>query len=340
MNQTAAKTNDLELRNSTILIIDDNPTSLAVTATYLEESGFIVLVAKDGESGLKQAKYNPPHLILLDVVMPGIDGFETCRRLKHYDTTKDVPVIFMTGLTDTEDKVKGFEVGAVDYVTKPIQRGELLARINTHLRMQALTQQLQRKNLELQQQAFELKVAKEMAECAYIQLQRLAGLDGLTQIANRRRFDEHLSQEWRRMVRDQTPISLILCDIDYFKPFNDYYGHQAGDNCLRQVAQTIDRLVKRPADLAARYGGEEFAVTLPNTGVEGAVQIAELIRFEIEQLKIPHHRSDVSSYVTLSLGISSQVPGYESRSESLIAAADKALYTAKQQGRDRYYLAL
>jgi diguanylate cyclase (GGDEF)-like protein len=338
MSATATVISDLEIKNSTILIIDDNTTVLNIAVEYLQESEFVAVVAQDGESGLRQSNSARPNLILLDVLMPGIDGFETCRRLKADRETKDIPVIFMTALSNTEDKVKGFEVGAVDYVTKPIQREELLARITTHLRIQALTQQLQKQNQQLQQQALELKQAKETAEAAYREIKRLANLDSLTQVANRRRFDEHLSQEWRRLAREKAPLSLILCDIDYFKPYNDYYGHQAGDATLKQVAQAIEGVIKRPADLVARYGGEEFAIILPNTGMAGAVKVAQLIQMEIKRLQIPHAHSQVSPFITLSLGITSQVPDPDLPPESVIAHADKALYAAKKQSRDRYSL--
>jgi diguanylate cyclase (GGDEF)-like protein/PAS domain S-box-containing protein len=166
-------------------------------------------------------------------------------------------------------------------------------------------------------------------------LQRLANIDGLTQVANRRRFDEWLRQVWRQLTREQVPLSLIFCDVDHFKLYNDTYGHQAGDNCLQQVAQAISRQVKRPADLVARYGGEEFAVILPNTPGEGALAVAQTIRQEIHSLKIPHAQSRVSEYVTLSLGVVSMVPTQGLSPEDLISNADKALYKAKEQGRDR-----
>jgi diguanylate cyclase (GGDEF)-like protein len=318
----------------TILIIDDNPINLRVAVDHLEDSGFTVLVSQDGESGLMRAQYARPHLILLDVLMPGIDGFEICRRLKLNPITRSIPVIFMTALSDIEGKVKGFRQGAVDYVTKPIHGDELFARITTHLRLQALTQQLQHQNKLLEHQTLELRQAKDRAELISQELHRLANLDGLTQIANRRRFDDYLQQEWHRLAREQAPLSLILADIDYFKRYNDDYGHQAGDTCLIQVAQTINRVAQRPADLVARYGGEEFVIVLSRTDLQGAVQMAARIQASVQQLQIPHRGSEVGSYVTLSLGISSQIPNLNHRSESLISAADQQLYQAKQRGRN------
>jgi diguanylate cyclase (GGDEF)-like protein len=338
MSEARSDVTDLNWKKFTILIIDDNSVNLRVAVDYLQESGLTILVAKDGERGIKQAKDPRPDLIVLDVVMPGIDGFETCRRLKMEEETKDIPVIFLTALSDTGDKVKGFQYGAVDFVTKPIQREELLARIGAHLRIQALTQKLQEQNHKLKQQALELKIANEAAEAANRKLARLVNLDSLTQIANRRHFDQHLNREWRRLMRDGAALSLIMCDIDYFKNYNDYYGHQAGDDCLRRVAQAIARIPERPGDLVARYGGEEISAILPYTNAQGAVQIAEVIQLAIKQLQIRHHRSYVSQHVTISMGISCLVPDRDRRLESLIAAADRALYIAKERGRNMYHL--
>jgi diguanylate cyclase (GGDEF)-like protein len=203
-------------------------------------------------------------------------------------------------------------------------------------------------------QQFEIDLVKQLAtqvaiaiqqselyqqlQTANQQLQRLASLDSLTSVANRRRFDNYLEQEWRRMAREQAPLSLILCDIDCFKAYNDTYGHLAGDDCLQQVARAISHVVKRPADLVARYGGEEFAVILPNTKTEGAIQIAEKIRSRVKALRIVHANSRFRQHVTLSLGVASTIPGDESSPTILIAAADRALYQAKAQGRDRVIL--
>jgi diguanylate cyclase (GGDEF)-like protein len=334
-----------------ILVVDDIPANIKVLLGFLTANNFNVLIAKNGEMALKIAETKLPQLVLLDVMMPGIDGFETCKQFKANPKTQDIPVIFMTALSETVNKIKGFEVGAVDYVTKPFQQEELLARINTHLTIRQLQQQLQIQNAELEtkhyltlqlnaqlqheieeRQKVEIALLKANAE-----LQRLACMDSLTQIANRRRFDEYLQQEWRRTVREQTPLALIMCDIDYFKYYNDTYGHQAGDDCLQKVAFEINQVLKRATDLVARYGGEEFVIILPNTPAAGALHVAQNIQKAILELKIVHSQSSVSDYVTLSMGISSTTQSLFSP-EALVTVADHALYEAKNQGRNRIIL--
>ncbi|MBD0336505.1 MAG: diguanylate cyclase, partial [Cyanobacteria bacterium Co-bin13] len=171
------------------------------------------------------------------------------------------------------------------------------------------------------------------------QLKKIAFLDGLTQVANRRRFEQYLSQEWRRLAREQAPLSLIMCDIDYFKNFNDIYGHQAGDGCLRRVARALSRSIKRPADLVARYGGEEFAVILPGTDLAGAESVAEDMRIAVRSRRIPHAGSQIETFITLSLGVATCIPTPSGSPEMLIGRADEALYRAKHTGRDRIVLA-
>jgi diguanylate cyclase (GGDEF)-like protein len=309
--------------NGIILVVDDNPTNLAVLSQALKEAGYKIRVAIDGFSALEQVEYEPPDLILLDIQMPGIDGIETCVKLKVNPVTFDIPIIFITASSGTENIVKGLSVGAVDYITKPFHKEEVLARVKVHLQLRFLT-------CKVQEQAIALQAANQ-------QLERLANLDGLTQVANRRCFDERLEQEWKRHAREQSPLALILCDIDYFKRYNDYYGHQAGDACLKRVAQTLEASVQRSTDFVARYGGEEFVIILPNTSFDGAIHIAELIQINIRHLEIPHVQSDANPYVTISLGISSKIPTLETSSISLIASADKALYVAKKYGRNSYY---
>ena len=167
------------------------------------------------------------------------------------------------------------------------------------------------------------------------ELERLANLDGLTQVANRRYFDARFSHEWQRCARERCPLSLVLCDVDYFKRYNDRYGHPMGDDCLKQVARVMGQVATRPADLAARYGGEEFVLLLPNTSGDGAVQVAEALRHAISDLQIPHGDSDVSLGVTLSLGVASVIPSPDTSGEVLVLQADEAMYEAKEQGRNR-----
>jgi len=310
----------------TILIVDDDITNLKVAMEPLKAEGIETLTARDGASGISRAELTRPDLILLDVQMPGIDGFETCRRLKANPATREIPIIFMTALNNIEDKLRGFAAGGVDYVPKPFQIEELMARVNTHL----LLYRLQR---DLQAEIHERKQAEAALRRANQELQRLAVLDGLTQIANRRRFDQYLAAQW-----EQAPpqlVSLLLCDVDYFKRFNDGYGHPAGDRCLQLVAQAISRGVGRAQDLVARYGGEEFAVILPDTDHEGAMQVALAIQREIAALHLAHVHSEVKPYVTLSIGVATIAPGLGALPSSLVDAADAALYQAKQEGRNR-----
>ncbi len=241
----------------------------------------------------------------------------------------------MTALSDTSDKVKGFEVGAVDYITKPIQQEEVLARVSTHLTVRNLQMKLQKQNKLLQEEISERKKAEVALQIANEKLQRLATIDGLTQVANRRRFDEYFDQVWNQMIRQQSNVSLIMIDIDFFKKYNDSYGHQQGDDCLKQVAQSIYSTAKRAGNLVARYGGEEFVVVLPNSTIDEANHVGEAILSSIQQLEIPHNQSSVSKFVTLSLGISGTSPERDIPPESLITIVDKALYEAKEQGRNR-----
>lgn len=308
--------------SAVILIVDDNHTNLSVLSKVLKGAGLKVRVAIDGGCAIEQVEYDPPSLILLDIQMPGIDGFETCQRLKTQTHTQDIPIIFMTALTDMEHKIKGLSLGAVDYITKPFQEEEVLARIRIHLKLRFLTQKVMEQANALQE--------------ANLQLQRLANLDGLTEVANRRHFDKYLEEQWQHLTENNAPLSLILCDIDYFKSYNDYYGHQAGDYCLKQVAYALSLAVKRSGDLVCRYGGEEFAIILPDTNLKEAIKVAEEIILAVKKIKIPHDRSQVSKYITMSLGIGSQIPTQELRSKSAIATADTCLYEAKKQGRDRY----
>lgn len=290
----------------TVLIVDDAPENIAILGETLAEE-YDVIVARSGEEALRLIEMTPPDLVLLDIVMPEMDGLEVCRRLKDEETTRAIPVIFITARIGEQDEQTGLELGAVDYIAKPFSLPIVKARVRTHL---------------------ELKRHRDA-------LENLSSIDGLTGIPNRRRFDEFFSREWLRAARSGQPISLIMLDIDYFKAYNDTYGHLEGDVCLRRVAQGLKNILRRPSDFVARYGGEEFVVVLPDTDSDGALVIADRLRREIESLCLEHTQSSVSEYVTVSLGVATTVPsGGEDRTE-LVRQADTTLYKAKGLGRNR-----
>lgn len=310
-----------------VLIADDEPLTRLQIKRAMKQLGYRVAEAVDGAECLDLYTQLDPDLVLLDALMPVMDGFTCCAKLQALSAanrTYPTPVLMITALEDEESVDRAFEVGAVDYVTKPIH----WAVLNQRVRRLIQQAQLQHQQALLHQQLAEANLA----------LQRLATTDGLTGLANRRHFDEYFNQEWRRIARDQQPLSLILCDVDFFKLYNDTYGHQAGDYCLKSVAKAIRNMVKRPADLVARYGGEEFAIILPNTDVIGAIAVAKAICAQIKALNLPHSRSKVAEYVTLSMGVATTIPLLEAGAESLLKTADTALYQAKAEGRNCYYL--
>ncbi|MBL1174586.1 diguanylate cyclase domain-containing protein [Pantanalinema sp. GBBB05] len=318
-----------------ILIVDDLPDNLQLLSRILTRQGYEVQAVGSGRAAIAAVQTQIPDLILLDICMPEMDGYEVCQQLKQNPSTQDVSVIFISALDELGDKVKAFKTGGVDYITKPFQIAEVVVRVKTHMTLRHLQQQLQRQNALLQQEVCDRLAAEAALQTANQELQRLAHLDGLTQVANRRCFDNYLTQEWRRLAREQLPLSLILCDVDFFKQYNDSYGHQVGDECLRQIAKAIRSAINRPADLVARYGGEEFAVILPNTPLSGAVQVGQKIQSQVAQLQIAHIGSQISPFVSLSFGIASIIPMPDGDVTLLITATDRALYQAKLAGRDR-----
>ncbi|ERT06175.1 diguanylate cyclase domain protein [Lyngbya aestuarii BL J] len=492
-----------------ILVVDDLPENLRLLQEMLVKQGYNVRFANSGKLAILSLSRFQPDLILLDIMMPDIDGFTVCQQLKANPETENIPVIFMSALDDGTNKVKGFQVGGSDYITKPFIAEEVLARIRYQVSLKSLQQQLQHKNQELIQQNKQLQKAqyetkllleatwtiekshtleeaissildvicqnigwdygegwlpnpdkdvleyipqfkscsaafgrfqeqsrlitfasgeglpgriwqshkpewiedcstcsetvylrtqlvvdaglkavfgvpvvesekllailvfyqtqavpyqsrtvelvqavatqlssplqqaqlKQELQRANLELELLANLDGLTQIANRRHFDYRLQQEWQRMQRLQLPLSLILCDVDYFKRYNDCYGHLAGDDCLVQIAHILYQSIQRAADVVARYGGEEFAIILPYTDTQGAISVAERIHTRVLQQQIPHADSQISPIVTISLGVSSLIPTSTDSPQSLIQLADEALYQAKQSGRNTYAVA-
>ena len=438
-----------------ILLVDDLPNNLQLLSDLLTNLSYTVRSVTSGRMALKTLKVKQPDLILLDIKMPEMDGYQVCEAIKSDEELRDIPIIFISALDDTFDKVKAFECGGVDYITKPFQIEEVVARMESQLTIQrqkiALQQAIKKRheteevlyqsrallssvlnsaldgiaalqairdpqtgNIEdfrclvvnptlskafdknreeligkavlkrflyrLDAQLFEKfvevvetgifleqdihfpignsdwyhfvavklgdgfaitirdittrkKMELELQE-ANAKLKLMVNIDGLTQIANRHRFDHYLQVEWQRHQREEIPLALLLIDIDYFKNYNDYYGHQEGDDCLIQVAQTLAKVPQRATDLVARYGGEEFVAILPNTNVQQALMVAESMREAIAALNIPHAQSSVSSRITISLGIASLIPTFDHNLEDLIGQADQALYQAKTQGRD------
>jgi diguanylate cyclase (GGDEF)-like protein len=308
-----------------ILIIDDDRFMRLQLRQVMQQEGYRVEDVANGKQGLDAYQRLQPDLILLDALMPVMDGFTFCQHLQTLRGGDRTPVLMITGLEDQTSVDQAFEAGATDFVTKPIHWAVLRQRVRRALREARLSWELEQANQDLQR--------------ANRELQRLAISDSLTQVANRRRFDEYLAQEWQRLSREQAPLSLILCDVDFFKAYNDTYGHQAGDRCLRQIAQAISLTASRPADLVARYGGEELVVILPNTPAPGALQVAEDIRQQVRNLEITHAKSLIGDYVTLSMGIAGVVPSAKLQPDMLITAADQALYEAKAGGRDMIVVA-
>ncbi len=297
-----------EASKQLVLIVDDQRLNVRMLGAALTPE-FDIDEAHDGEAALARAVRRPqPDLILLDINMPGLDGYEVCHRLKESDETRHIPVIFATAKDDMAAETRGFELGAVDYINKPFKLPVVQARVRTHLRL------------------------KRQSEL----LERLVTIDGLTEIPNRRRFDEQLEAEWRRGIRSRQPLSVVLMDVDHFKLYNDNYGHAAGDRCLCAVAKALTGALNRVSDLVARYGGEEFVAVLPNTDREGALLVAENLRAAVEAIAVQHEHSSAAAVVTISLGGASVVPPHQGlEAGDLSHAADLGLYDAKESGRNR-----
>jgi diguanylate cyclase (GGDEF)-like protein len=312
-------------KNDSILVVEDNPTNMGVLVDYLSQQGFDIHVAEDGESALELLNYTSPDIILLDVMMPRMDGFEVCLHLKSAPETRDIPVIFMTSLDEISEKVKGFEMGAVDYITKPIQHEELLARLNTHISLRNLQRRLQEKNALLEEEINERKKLQDA-------LEHLVITDALTGIYNRRHLFNLAESEIARSKRYQRPLGIIMIDIDHFKVVNDNYGHLTGDQVLFYMARRVKGEL-RAHDFVGRYGGEEFAVVLPETDLQSTVHVAERLRERVAEEAFRTDKEKI--HLTISLGVNCLNGEQDMSVERLLDEADQALYQAKRLGRNR-----
>jgi diguanylate cyclase (GGDEF)-like protein len=292
---------------ATVLIVDDEPQNLHLLGEALREECEL-LVATSGPEALRRACSDiPPDLILLDIMMPEMDGYEVCRTLKGDPASQSIPVIFITARDAVNDEAEGLAVGAVDYITKPFSPEIVRARVRTHLR---------------------LKAQADM-------LASLSVVDELTGLPNRRQFERSLENEWRRARRNGDAFTIVMLDVDHFKQYNDNYGHSAGDECLRRVASALGSVMQRPAELVARYGGEEFVALLPGTNHDDGLRIGERFRARIEALCLEHAYSPAGPCVTVSAGVATGRPCQQSNAQELLEATDRMLYRAKHEGRNR-----
>ncbi len=296
-----------ENNRAKLLIVDDNRQNIEILMALFKDE-YKIAAAVNAQRALKIAQSDtPPDLILMDILMPEMDGYELCATLKEDPATKNIPIIFVTAVSEVMDENRGFELGAVDYITKPFHPPMVKARVKLHL------------NLKRKQEL----------------LEKYAFIDALTEIPNRRRFDEIMEKEWNRAMRSHVPLSLIMIDIDHFKHYNDTYGHGMGDDCLKKVATTLKNSLRRGSDFIARYGGEEFMAILPNTTGDAAMAICRHIADNIRTLAIEHKSSSINCCITVSMGGVTLRPDGETSIEKFIEAADKKMYEAKAAGRNQ-----
>ena len=304
-----------------VLVVDDSRTMRMATRVVMERLGMEVLEAEDGERAIERFREERPDMVLIDVRMPGMDGFEVVRELRNLCGTDWVPIVFVSAIEQEHGVEKAIEAGGDDFLTKPVSPVVLESKIRALRRLEGMRR--------------ELVAISERLQEANEQLGRLSHQDGLTGLGNRRLFDLLLLRELSTARREGRSLGLLLADVDHFKAYNDRYGHVAGDVCLQRIAEVLAACCKRASDVAARYGGEEFALILPDTGEEGARAVATAITKQVRALAIEHAASGTAPFVTLSLGVHCLVPQGETTTLTLLAGADEALYGAKEAGRNR-----
>ena len=296
------------VKRARLLIVDDDPTQLRFYLQGLNDVYHCQFATSASEAITFARQFPQPDLIILDVVIPNVNGFEICQMLKEDQLTAHIPVIFVSGQDDVDSKLKGFEQGCVDYISKPVLLPEIQARISTHIKLKQQT----------------------------VLLESLAYTDPLTQVSNRRKYNESLQREWARSIRYSQPIAMLLMDIDYFKQFNDFYGHGVGDDCLIKISAHLKDLVNRPGDLFARIGGEEFIIMLTDCDIDGALSKANEVLRTLSMLNIANQGAPSIDRVTMSIGVAVTVPQHNDEPLALFQAADEALYDAKHSGRNKY----
>jgi two-component system chemotaxis family response regulator WspR len=324
-----------------VLLVDDQAmVAEGIRRMIADEHDIQFHYCADPKKAVQTAVTCKATVILQDLVMPEVDGMTLVRFYRNNPATRDVPVIVLSSKDDPNIKSDAFGHGATDYLVKLPEKVELLARIRSHAKSYLAQKERDEafKSLSNMQAQLE-KMNNELAN-SNRELKRLSSMDGLTGVANRRQFDNTLTNEWQRAIRSDMPLSLLFADIDFFKRYNDHYGHQAGDDCLKKVATALTTTVHRPADLVSRYGGEEFVMILPDTTSEGALAVAQKVLHSVRSLSIPHENSDAADHITLSIGVATLCPQEGSNPEELIEAADQALYRAKERGRNQIEVAL
>jgi diguanylate cyclase (GGDEF)-like protein len=306
---------------SKILIVDDSATIRAALSVAVRAMKYEAIVAETGEQAIELFAAERPRMVLLDVKMPGIDGYETARRIRTAHPEEWIPIIFLSANEYDQNLERAIECGGDDYLVKPVSAVVLSAKIRALQRQDDMRRKLVEMSAEL--------------TAANRQLETVANQDALTGIANRRSFDFLAARHFAQAARQHSALSVVLCDVDHFKAYNDHYGHPAGDDCLRRIGAVLARCCKRGTDLAARYGGEEFALLLPHTEAEGALHVIEAARQDVAALGIPHETSPTAKIVTFSAGVATYADARDAGPPQLIARADGALYRAKGLGRNR-----